>query len=339
MHFLRKALESGYETTRFVPFAAVLASFRAADPKCYRFSLGPSCRLRFGLLPGRHWGPDLDLLLRVRQLRCRVRLSDSTRRGREHTGDIGPQRIKHGNGDVEQSAWCSTGNRIRRDAVSDSGVAKSVLVLQHRARDQRKQLCRLVTVSACIQLPAIWPRQIARGIRTDHHRTIPSYQTPGLFWALNGKRYAYALIPPGATVGDCLVVAAQPPFTAFQPCGGGGTIYYQTIQNNGTPVAQEPVLNFVSGVTCVDDAGVRTNCTASGGGGVGPGTTNYLAGFTSSTTVGSVGPWVTPTGLGVGFTDPAMITEANPRAQIVAGSNSVDGVILAHGSNGDSWGI
>ena len=149
------------------------------------------------------------------------------------------------------------------------------------------------------------------------------YQTPGLFWALNGKNYAFALIPPGATVGDCLVVAAQPPFTAFQPCGGGGTIYYQTIQNNGTPVAQEPVLNFVSGVTCVDDAGVRTNCTASGGGGVGPGTTNYLAGFTTSTTVGSVGPWVTPKALGVGFTDPTLTPGPDTNSQFtVAGDGS-----------------
>lgn len=47
----------------------------------------------------------------------------------------------------------------------------------------------------------------------------------------------------------------------------GGTVYYQTIQVAGSARTQEPVLNFVSGVTCVDVAGVSTNCTASGGGG------------------------------------------------------------------------
>lgn len=44
-------------------------------------------------------------------------------------------------------------------------------------------------------------------------------------------------------------------------------VFYQTIQNAGTPVAQEPVLNFTSGVTCTDNPGVATNCAASAGGG------------------------------------------------------------------------
>ena len=45
---------------------------------------------------------------------------------------------------------------------------------------------------------------------------------------------------------------------------GGG---YTTIQNNGTSLPQEPILNFTSGVTCVDDSGTTsTNCSASGGG-------------------------------------------------------------------------
>jgi hypothetical protein len=48
------------------------------------------------------------------------------------------------------------------------------------------------------------------------------YQTPGLFWALGGYSYPFALIPRGAIPGNCLTVAAQPPFTSSVPCGGSG---------------------------------------------------------------------------------------------------------------------
>jgi len=42
---------------------------------------------------------------------------------------------------------------------------------------------------------------------------------------------------------------------------------YATIQNNGTPVTQRTILNFLSGTTCVDNAGTSsTDCTSSGGG-------------------------------------------------------------------------
>ena len=63
---------------------------------------------------------------------------------------------------------------------------------------------------------------------------------------------------------------------------GGG---YTTIQNNGTSLPQEPILNFTSGVTCVDDSGTTsTNCSASGSGGGGfiqPLTAPVTANFTS----------------------------------------------------------
>ena len=43
---------------------------------------------------------------------------------------------------------------------------------------------------------------------------------------------------------------------------------YQTVQNNGTPLTQRPVLNFTTNVTCTDDAGnTLTDCAASSSGG------------------------------------------------------------------------
>ncbi len=44
--------------------------------------------------------------------------------------------------------------------------------------------------------------------------------------------------------------------------------FYQTIQTAGSAAPQEPILNFPSGMTCVDNPGAtRTDCTPSGGGG------------------------------------------------------------------------
>lgn len=54
----------------------------------------------------------------------------------------------------------------------------------------------------------------------------------------------------------------------FNSSGGGGG-FYQTVQQAGTPLPQEPVLNFPSNVSCVDNPGnTSTDCTPSGGGGV-----------------------------------------------------------------------
>lgn len=53
--------------------------------------------------------------------------------------------------------------------------------------------------------------------------------------------------------------------TSCMPSGGGTN--YQTVQVAGTGQTQRPTLNFVSGVTCSDNAGsTRTDCTVTGGG-------------------------------------------------------------------------
>ncbi len=52
-----------------------------------------------------------------------------------------------------------------------------------------------------------------------------------------------------------------------QQLNSGSVASYATIQNAGTPVTQRGTLNFVSGITCVDNAGAtRTDCTGTGGG-------------------------------------------------------------------------
>lgn len=77
------------------------------------------------------------------------------------------------------------------------------------------------------------------------------------------------------------------------PSGGG----YATIQNNGTPVAQEAVLNFVSGVTCVDNPAVATNCTAAGGALPSGFVINQPATFTASINSGEIAGADDTTGL------------------------------------------
>ena len=48
--------------------------------------------------------------------------------------------------------------------------------------------------------------------------------------------------------------------------GVAAASFYQTVQSAGVSLTQRPTLNFVSGVTCVDNAGLtRTDCTGSGG--------------------------------------------------------------------------
>jgi hypothetical protein len=68
------------------------------------------------------------------------------------------------------------------------------------------------------------------------------------------------------------------------PPGTGGAANYQTVDNAGTPLTQRPTLNFTgSGVSCADNSGAtRTDCTITGGGGSGTGSTV----FSSTTTAG-----------------------------------------------------
>jgi hypothetical protein len=68
------------------------------------------------------------------------------------------------------------------------------------------------------------------------------------------------------------------------PPGTGGAANYQTVDNAGTPLTQRPTLNFTgSGVSCADNSGAtRTDCTITGGGSSGTGSTV----FSSTTTAG-----------------------------------------------------
>ena len=72
------------------------------------------------------------------------------------------------------------------------------------------------------------------------------------------------------TTGTVLVTPVTTIATAY---GTTGTAGYLTIQNNGTPLAQEAVLNLNNGtnttMVCADNPGVATNCqvNATGGGG------------------------------------------------------------------------
>lgn len=79
------------------------------------------------------------------------------------------------------------------------------------------------------------------------------------------------------------------------PTGGGGSSFYQNVQNAGAGLTQRPTLNFIGpGVSCADNSGSnRTDCTIPGGGGSGSGTVNSGSnyqipayGTSPSTTVG-----------------------------------------------------
>lgn len=60
----------------------------------------------------------------------------------------------------------------------------------------------------------------------------------------------------------------SPPETDCTPSGGGGSSYYQTVEQSGSALTQQPTLNFTgAGVTCVNNSGsTRTDCTIPGAG-------------------------------------------------------------------------
>jgi hypothetical protein len=86
------------------------------------------------------------------------------------------------------------------------------------------------------------------------------------FTVAQGDLVDISVVTTGTIVGTLAFTVA----TAF---GTSGTAGYLTIQNNGTPLAQESVLNLKNGtnttMVCTDNPGVATNCqvNASGGGG------------------------------------------------------------------------
>lgn len=48
--------------------------------------------------------------------------------------------------------------------------------------------------------------------------------------------------------------------------GSTAGLFYQTVETAGTPLTQQPALNFVSGMSCVNNGGSsRTDCTPTGG--------------------------------------------------------------------------
>lgn len=59
--------------------------------------------------------------------------------------------------------------------------------------------------------------------------------------------------------------------------GASGAAYYQTVQDNGTPMAQRAALNFVSGFTITDNVGNDSTDIAATGGGSGDDTALYLS--------------------------------------------------------------
>lgn len=147
------------------------------------------------------------------------------------------------------------------------------------------------------------PVQQATGnIRLDN----VAFNSPGLFWVLNGVAYPFALIPPGSTPGLCLVVANQPPFTATVNCSGLGGIN----QLHGDVVAGPGIGNQLATVTGLESVpfctgytptngqaveyttgGTPSPCynafTPAGGSIGGSGTINNLPKFTASTTIGN----------------------------------------------------
>ena len=102
----------------------------------------------------------------------------------------------------------------------------------------------------------------------------------------------YTWLYPGPTTLASLGGAPYPSGTGIPNVTGGatwGSTYnasnkipanfltaYTTISQAGTPLAQEPVLNFLANVTCTDTPGVSTNCTPSGGGGTPGGLTTQV---------------------------------------------------------------
>ena len=92
-------------------------------------------------------------------------------------------------------------------------------------------------------------------------------------------------------------------------------LYYQTMDDAGTPLAQEPALNLTgAGVSCVDNPGsTRTDCTFTGGGFVNPMTTlgDMISADTGGTpkkvsgNTSTVQKFLSQTGDGVNSADPS----------------------------------
>jgi hypothetical protein len=85
------------------------------------------------------------------------------------------------------------------------------------------------------------------------------------FNAVQGDLLDIQVVTTGVPSAGSLVMATQ--------FGSLGTPGYITVQNNGTPLAQEPVLNLTNGtnttMACTDNPGVATNCQVNAGGGGG----------------------------------------------------------------------
>lgn len=81
---------------------------------------------------------------------------------------------------------------------------------------------------------------------------------------------------------------------AYTEVSGTPTLRYQTVQDEGSNLAQEPLINFTgTGVTCSDNAGVGTNCNITSGGG----TSTAGATLFSTTTLAGPSNTVTETSL------------------------------------------
>ena len=67
--------------------------------------------------------------------------------------------------------------------------------------------------------------------------------------------------------------------------GGGGGTKYQTVQQSGSALPQEPIINFTgAGVSCVDNPGAtRTDCTVTSGGGSSMNSFNTTVSFNTAT--------------------------------------------------------
>ncbi len=95
---------------------------------------------------------------------------------------------------------------------------------------------------------------------------------------IQGKVHSEIWIVPDQTTVDATLIRQTQ-----TPGATGTTLFYQSVENAGTPLAQRQALNFSgTGVSCADDSALgRTDCTitAGSGGGSGGGTvTSFSAG-------------------------------------------------------------
>lgn len=84
------------------------------------------------------------------------------------------------------------------------------------------------------------------------------------------KRF-FLLIPLTLAILIGMAFAFVPQSWIQVSVGALAAVFYQTVDQSGTPLTQRPTLNFTgAGVSCVDNSGAtRTDCTISGGGGGG----------------------------------------------------------------------